>query len=82
MLEVKKITKNNRVQKQTTYIKEKLTQKTAEKKQAILDIISEGTQLSLLGKIVEQLGDKAELDTPEFHLAKALFAQINTILEK
>jgi len=80
MLEQKKISKNGIVKKEVKFIKEDLTQETAIKKQKILDIISEGSQLTLLGLLIEQIGEKIELDTPEYTYAKEVFVKIQEVL--
>lgn len=81
MIKETKITNGMRVQKKKTFIKDEVTNKTAVKKQEILDILSEGSQLTLLGTLVEQIGDSINLDTPEFTEAKALFAKIREVLQ-
>jgi len=68
------------VEEKTKFVDNELTDKTAVKKQYILNIISLGSQLTLLATIVEQLGTKAGLKTPEFTIAKQKFAEIKTVL--
>jgi hypothetical protein len=64
------------------YVKDEVKGKSAQKKQEIIDMISEGNQLTMLAVILEQIGDKVELDTPEFTQMKELFANIKTVLAK
>jgi len=64
------------------YIKDETSGTSAKKKQEIVDLISEGNQITMLAIIVEQIGDKIELDTPEFIQMKELFAGIKDILAK
>ena len=53
----------------------------AEKKQQIVDIMTEGTQLTLMATILDQLIDLTGLDTPEAAAGKETFAAIKTILD-
>ena len=62
------------------YVADPILDISAEKKQAILDVISEGQQLTLLGLLVEQIGDEIGLMTPEFIQAKGIYSQIRAIL--
>jgi hypothetical protein len=56
--------------------------KSIEKKAKIFDeIVGQGTQLSILATVVEQLADKAGLDTPEYFQAKSIWAKIKAELE-
>lgn len=63
------------------YSEDEIKWKSAAKKQDIVDIITEGSQLTLLATIVEQIADKIELDTPEYIQAKEVFAWIRSILK-
>ncbi|NOQ31521.1 MAG: hypothetical protein GQ570_10390 [Helicobacteraceae bacterium] len=58
----------------------KLTGLTAKKKMAILSLISDGSQMTLFATLLEQIGEKIGLDTPEFLEGKAKFAQVREIL--
>lgn len=68
--------------KTKVYTPDRIQNISAEKKQKILNIISEGSQLTLLGLLIEQLGDGLGLDTPEFLQAKEVFASIRGILDE
>ena len=69
--------------KSRKYIPNTITDQSALRKDKIVgSIISEGAQLSLLGTLVEQIGDKVGLDTPEFTYAKDIFEQIKAALGK
>ena len=52
------------------------------KNNIVTEILSEGKQLTLLGTLVEQIGDKLGLDTPEFIYAKQEFNKIREELAK
>lgn len=54
--------------------------KTALKKQQILDIISEGSQLNLLGKLIDELATHTNYDSPTLQEARAVFQQIQDVL--
>ena len=65
------------------YVPDDIVGKSAIKKDTIVNgILSEGNQLTLLGTLVEQIGDKIGLDTPEFAYAKAEFAKIKAVLNE
>ena len=70
------------VSKKFRYEPDPIVDKTAIKKENIIKLASLGTQLTLLGTLVEQIGVKIGLNTPEFTAAKALFASIKVELAK
>ncbi len=83
MLETKKVTKGLLVKKQHTYVEEPTTGVRAIKKHRIVDeLIGTGAQLTLMATVLEQLAEKAELDTPEYDQAKVVFAKIRGILNE
>ena len=57
---------NPLVMKESVYESDKIKDKSAKRKEAICSLITEGSQLTLLATIIEQMGDKIGLDTPEF----------------
>lgn len=63
------------------YVPDVIVNASAIKKEAIVNgVLTEGSQLTLLGTLVEQIGAKIGLDTPEFTYAKAEFKKIKDIL--
>jgi len=69
--------------RKSEYIPTPIVDKEAEKKNNIVDsIISEGAQLSLLGLLVWQIGEKIGLDTPEFTYAKEVYTKIREELAR
>jgi hypothetical protein len=48
------------------YKPNKVLGKKAKQKDEICNMISEGSQLTLLATIIEQIGEKVGLDTPEY----------------
>ncbi len=66
--------------KKKEYIQDTIKNKSAQKKDKIVQIIDEGDQLTLLAILIEQIGEKVGLDTPEFTQAKQVFSQIKGIL--
>jgi hypothetical protein len=55
------------VHKEIEYNPNKVLNKKAKQKDAICNMISEGSQLTLLATIIEQIGEKVGLDTPEYN---------------
>lgn len=82
MLEAKPYQDGLRIRKEVKYVPDEIKDKTAKKKQEVLDLISTGSQLNMLALLIEQIGDAINLDTPEFQEAKATFAEIKRILSK
>lgn len=82
MLVKETVVKGMVIEEKTKYIDGEITDKTAHKKQQIIDVISLGSQLTLLGVLIQQLGDKVGLNTPEFTLAKQKFSEIQAILKQ
>lgn len=50
------------------------------KEEIITNILSESDQLNLLAIIVEQIGDRIALSTPEYTYSKQEFAKIKQVL--
>lgn len=63
------------------YIENELKYGNAIKKENITSIKGVGSQLTLLAKVVEQIGNQVGLDSPEFTELKDLIAQINLELQ-
>lgn len=80
MLEKETITSGKLIKNKFKYTKDVLTADTAKKKQKIIDVLSEGSQLTLLATIIDQLAQQAGLDTPELALAREKFQEIKNIL--
>jgi len=80
MLKEETVTRGMVVEKKTTYVPEEIVGMTAIKKEKVLSIASLGTQLNLLGTVVEQIGNSIGLNTSEFILAKQKFAEIKAAL--
>ena len=66
--------------KKTVYAEDEILNTSAQKKQAIVDMMDEGSQLTMLAIVVEQIGDAIALNTPEFTAAKAQLAEIKNVL--
>jgi len=83
MIETKKEVRGMVISSKKTYIPEPIVGKSALKKNEIVTgILSEGSQLSLLATLVEQLGIQVGLSTPEFIYAQTEFAKIKAVLAK
>jgi len=80
MVKTTKQTQGMLVKKHHLYEQDRIEDISAVKKDEIVRLISEGSQLTLLGILIQQIGDKIELDTPEFTQAKEIFAKIQGIL--
>lgn len=64
----------------TVYVPRVYTDVAANKKEAIINILSESDQLNMLATVLEQIGDAIGLDTPEFTAAKSYYASIKDVL--
>ena len=84
IVEQTKAPRNGVYQKSTPkYEPDAIVGNSAIKKDTIVNgILSEGAQLTLLGILVQQLGEKVGLDTPEFTYAKQEFAKIQAVLNE
>ena len=82
MIETKEENRRGVFNRKVKYVPDAIVEKSAIKKEAIVTMITEGSQLTLLGTLVEQIGDKVGLDTPEFTQAKAIFNGIRNELNK
>ncbi len=81
LVETKIIHSKKRQSRGTEYVPDVITNKSALKKDAIIKLIDEGDQLTLLAKVLMQVADKIELDTPEYTEAKTKFNEILKILK-
>lgn len=82
MLENKTIANGPLIKKVPYYKDNEVTYSRAIKKESITQLKGVGSQLTLLSKVVEQIGDQIGLDTPEFAELKSLLESINTILSE
>ena len=78
--ETKIIHSKKRQSKGTKYVPDVITGNSALKKEAIVQTIDEGNQLTLLATILMQVAEKVGLDTPEYTEAKQKFGSILNIL--
>ena len=63
-----------------TYKEDSIVGAKALKKQEIIDVVSLGSQLTLLANILFQVAEQVSLDTPEYTEAKIIYGKINNIL--
>lgn len=78
--EVKKVKSPVLFSNKKIYVPDAVVDTKAVKKNTICTMIDEGSQLTMLAVLVEQLGDMVGLDTPEFTQAKQVFAGIKSVL--
>ncbi len=62
------------------YLPDPIYDDSSNKKEKIVKILDEGNQLTLLGTVLEQVGDSLGIDTPEFIELKSIYSSIRTEL--
>jgi mevalonate kinase len=62
------------------YFTDPIYDDSSKKKENIVKILDEGNQLTLLGTVVEQIGDSLGINTPEFIKLKSIYSSIRNEL--